>query len=117
MHCNQKKNKTAKATTPKTVTFYDYEAFINWLTSLADAQAVSTINRRVERLKAGNMGDTRFVGDGVWELRIHLGPGYRVYFANDGDVVVIILHASTKRRQSANIKMAQGIWQEMQNEI
>jgi putative addiction module killer protein len=107
----------AKATTPKTVSYFDIEAFRNWVDDIRDNRVVDNITRRLKQLEDGNEGDTRSLGDGVSELRIHLGLGYRIYFARDGDVVVIILHASTKRRQEKNIEVAKQIWQEIRDEI
>ena len=60
------------------------ETFTNWLDSLRDIQARARILIRIERLAAGNPGDVKPVGEGISELRIDYGPGYRVYFANEG---------------------------------
>ena len=70
--------------------------FIAWLDGLADPRAVAKIAARAERMAAGNFGDVAPVGEGVSELRIHYGPGYRVYFVQRGAVVVILLCGGDK---------------------
>ena len=65
---------------------------------------------RLKRLEAGIFGDCEPVGDGVLELREHLGPGYRVYFARHGRMVVILLCGGTKRTQAADIRLAKTYW-------
>jgi putative addiction module killer protein len=70
----------------------------DWLDSLQDDRAAARISERVNRLEAGNFGDCRPVGGGVWELRIDLGPGYRVYYAMAGRTVVLLLCGGDKRR-------------------
>jgi putative addiction module killer protein len=106
----------AKATQEKTVTFYDAKAFGDWLSKL-DVKAVATINARLQRLRQGNVGNSEFVGDGVFELKLNIGPGYRLYYANVDDVIIVILHSGTKRRQRADIMKAKLIWLEMQDEV
>lgn len=66
----------------------------------------------LERLAEGNPGDHRGVGMGVLEIRLHTGPGYRIYFGRDGDVLVILLAGGIKRRQREDIQMAQERWQD-----
>lgn len=107
----------AKATQPKTVTFYDADAFYAWLSALRDNKAAKLINNRLRHLAEGNEGDCASVGDGVFELRLHIGPGLRVYFAKSGNTIIIVLHGGTKRRQTADIEKAKKIWQEIRNEI
>ncbi|MBK9127122.1 MAG: type II toxin-antitoxin system RelE/ParE family toxin [Phycisphaerales bacterium] len=77
-----------------------------WLASLSDARARAKVATRIARLEAGNFGDCRPVGDGVWELRIDWGPGYRVYYAVVGAEVVLLLCCGDKRRQAADIRRA-----------
>lgn len=76
--------------------------------ALADATAVYTIASRIERLRFGNFGDSKGVGGGVTELRIHVGPGYRVYVTQRGRQLIIVLGGGTKRRQARDIETAQG---------
>ena len=77
-----------------------------WLDGLRDIHARARILVRVERLAAGNLGDVRPVGEGVSELRIDYGPGYRVYFTKRGQEVVILLAGGDKRTQAKDIKTA-----------
>ena len=82
------------------------EAFARWLDGLRDVRARARVQVRVERLAAGNAGDVAPVGEGVSELRIDYGPGYRVYFKKQGREVVILLAGGDKRTQSVDIKTA-----------
>ena len=82
------------------------ETFAQWLDALRDVRARARVQVRIERLAAGNAGDVEPVGEGVSELRIDYGPGYRVYFKKHGREVVILLAGGDKRTQSADIKTA-----------
>ena len=82
------------------------EVFARWLDGLRDIRARARVQVRVERLASGHPGDVKVVGDGVSELRIDYGPGYRVYFARRGTAVVIILAGGDKRTQAADIRTA-----------
>ncbi|MBW2010136.1 MAG: type II toxin-antitoxin system RelE/ParE family toxin [Deltaproteobacteria bacterium] len=82
------------------------EVYAKWLDSLHDIHARARILVRVERLAAGNPGDVRPVGEGVSELRIDYGPGYRVYYKKYGREVVILLAGGDKRTQAKDIKTA-----------
>lgn len=82
------------------------EAYAKWLDGLRDIQARAHVLVRVERLATGNPGDVRPVGEGVSELRIDYGPGYRVYFKKQGPEVVILLAGGDKRTQAKDIKTA-----------
>ncbi len=82
------------------------ETFAKWLDNLRDIQARARILVRIERLTAGNPGDVKPVGEGVSELRIDYGPGYRVYFVKRGLKVVILLAGGDKSTQSKDIKTA-----------
>ena len=82
------------------------EVFADWLDSLVDIRARARVQVRIERLGAGNPGDVRPVGEGVSEMRIDYGPGYRVYFKKLGSKVVILLAGGDKRTQSADIRTA-----------
>ena len=82
------------------------ETFVQWLDELRDVRARARVQVRIERLAAGNPGDVEPVGEGVSELRIDYGPGYRVYFKKHGRDVVILLAGGDKRTQSADIKTA-----------
>jgi putative addiction module killer protein len=86
--------------------------FAQWLQSLRDRQAQAKIRVRLKRLEAGNFGDCDPVGEGVQELREHLGTGYRVYFGRHGQTVVILLCGGSKKSQSADIKTAKEYWED-----
>jgi len=88
------------------------ETFKRWLSSLRDRQAVARINARIRRLSAGNLGDVKPVRDGISELRIDHGPGYRVYFFRHGVSVIVLLAGGDKRTQDADINRAIGISKE-----
>ncbi|MCY4372812.1 MAG: type II toxin-antitoxin system RelE/ParE family toxin [Spirochaetaceae bacterium] len=82
------------------------EGYAKWLDSLRDARARARVLVRIERLAAGNPGDVRPVGEGVSELRIDYGPGYRVYYKKQGRRIVVLLAGGDKRTQSADVKTA-----------
>jgi putative addiction module killer protein len=82
------------------------EIFVNWLDSLRDGQSRARVLVRLERLIAGNPGDVKPVGEGVSELRINYGPGYRVYYKQQGQTVVILLAGGDKRTQAQDIQIA-----------
>lgn len=90
------------------------DVFGNWLEALRDARAAAKIAVRINRLSAGNFGDCKSLGDGIWELRIDWGPGYRVYFAKIGKECVILLAGGDKRQQSAAIERAIEYWNDYQ---
>ena len=77
-----------------------------WLAALEDRRARAMITTRIARLEAGNLGDCRPVGLGIWELRIDWGPGYRLYYAMVGLDVFLLLCGGDKRMQSADIRRA-----------
>ncbi len=85
---------------------YTTETFDNWFVALRDKQAIRRIQARIDRAEDGNFGDCEPVGEGVSEMRIHYGPGYRVYFAQRGMEVVILLAGGDKSTQSKDIKTA-----------
>ena len=82
------------------------EVFDTWFTWLKDKQAARRVQVRIDRAEAGNFGDCEPVGEGVSEMRIHYGPGYRVYFVQRGMDVVILLAGGDKSTQSSDIKTA-----------
>lgn len=84
-----------------------------WLKGLRDLRARTRILVRVERLASGNPGDVKPVGGGVSELRINYGPGYRVYFKQKGQTVVILLAGGDKRTQASDIKKALKLAEEL----
>ena len=80
--------------------------FVQWLDTLHDLQARARVQARIERLAAGNPGDVEPVGEGVSELRINYGPGYRVYFRKRGRELIILLAGGDKGSQAKDIKTA-----------
>ena len=86
--------------------------YAEWFRRLRDRQAQARINIRVRRLSLGNFGDVKPVGEGVSELRIDHGPGYRVYLIRRGTTVVVLLCGGDKRTQDRNIQVAQTLAKE-----
>ncbi|ATC34403.1 hypothetical protein CA606_19840 [Caulobacter vibrioides] len=84
-------------------------AFRAWRAGLRDAKGRRAISTRLARLAQGLFGDFRTVGEGVGELRIHVGPGYRLYFVRRGDVLIILLHGGDKGAQARDIEKAKMI--------
>ena len=82
------------------------EEYSEWFANLRDKQARARINARIRRLSLGNPGDVKPVGEGVSELRVDYGPGYRVYFLQRGREVVILLAGGDKRTQKKDIQKA-----------
>ena len=80
--------------------------FARWLDELRDLRARARVQARIERLAMGNPGDARSIDEGVCELRIDYGPGYRVYFLRHGDEVVILLAGGDKSSQTKDIRTA-----------
>ncbi len=85
-----------------------------WISGLKDRKSVIAIDRRIQRIELGNFGDHKPCQDGVWELRIDVGPGYRVYYAIAGKMIVLLLCGGDKGTQSADIKRACKYWKDFQ---
>jgi len=85
------------------------EAFASWLAALRDREARIRILGRIARLENGNPGDVEPVGDGVSEMRIHYGPGYRVYFTRRGLSIAVLLGGGIKKTQDRDIKAAKAL--------
>jgi putative addiction module killer protein len=90
------------------------DVFVEWQRGLRDTTARIAIDRRVNRMELGNFGDHKFCRDGVWELRIDVGPGYRVYYAIAAAQVILLLAGGDKRTQSADMDCACAYWQNWQ---
>jgi putative addiction module killer protein len=88
---------------------YSTEVFDAWFEALRDKQAARRIQARIDRVEEGNFGDCQPVGEGVSEMRIHYGPGYRVYLAQRGAEIVILLAGGDKATQDKDIKTALGL--------
>jgi putative addiction module killer protein len=80
--------------------------YLEWLEQLKDTKAKVAVIRRVTRIELGNFGDHKFCRDGVWELRIDVGVGYRVYYAIAGKKIVLLLCGGDKRTQGSDISRA-----------
>ena len=104
----------AQATKPKKVIVYQdengKEPFTNWLNGLRDQKGRRAILKRIGRLEHGLYGDCESVGEGVFELRLFIGPGYRVYFGEEDAHIVVLLCGGDKDSQSRNIKTAKVYW-------
>lgn len=90
--------------------------FEDWLRGLKDGQGKARILARIRRLSLGNTGDMKSVGKGIYELRIHTGPGYRVYLTRRGQEVVILLMGGDKGSQSKDIEAARTLAKQYQEE-
>lgn len=88
------------------------DLFANWLRKLRDEQARARIQIRIRRLSLGNFGDVKPVGEGVSELRIDYGPGYRVYLMQQGNQLVLLLAGGSKKTQQADIAKAKALAKE-----
>jgi putative addiction module killer protein len=85
--------------------------FRRWLERLRDVRARARVDARLLRIRLGNLGDAKAVGGGVQELRIHYGPGYRVYLAQDGERIVVLLAGGSKATQASDIAKARLYWE------
>jgi len=103
---------------PRTIVIYQskdgHVPFTEWIDALGDDETSAIVVARLERVEAGLFGDCRSVGGGVTEFRIDIGPGYRVYFGQLGDVVVL-LNGGDKSAQDADVAKAQQLWREFKS--
>jgi len=101
---------------PREVLEYETEAgkcpFRDWLSSLKDIRGRALIRKRINRVRSGNLGNTRSVGSGVFELKIDFGPGYRVYYGEDGPTIVVLLCGGDKKSQNKDIDHAKAYWKD-----
>ena len=86
--------------------------FIEWLESIQDRKTQRRIRTRIERLKFGNFGDVKFIDEGVFEIRLHFGAGYRIYFGKVDNTIVLLLCGGDKSSQTRDIEQAKTYWQE-----
>jgi putative addiction module killer protein len=87
--------------------------FEKWIIKLKDRRAKAKIEASIDRMKRGNLGTVRFLGEGVFEKKINCGPGYRLYFTNDKENLILLLCGGDKSTQRADIKQAQEIRKEL----
>ena len=88
--------------------------FNEWLESLRDARTRNRVRGRLDRLEAGNFGDCQPVGDGVFELRLHFGAGYRIYFGKGDNTIILLLCGGDKSQQPRDIRRAKTYWRNYQ---
>jgi len=88
------------------------DVFREWIEHLEDLRGRAAILKRLDRVAEGLLGDHRYIGKGVWELRIHFGPGYRVYYAEDSHTIILLLLGGDKGSQARNIHYAQTFLEE-----
>lgn len=93
---------------------YQTKEFTEWLKHIADALTRNRIVRRIRQAAWGNFGDHASVGEGVWEMRLHFGPGYRVYYFQSGNTVYYLLVGGDKSSQSKDIERAIRMKKEME---
>jgi putative addiction module killer protein len=91
------------------------DEFSGWLRDLRDIRARAKVISRIERLSLGNPGDVAPVGDGVSEMRIHYGPGYRVYYVQRGEEIVVLLCGGDKSSQGSDIRAAKILANELED--
>jgi putative addiction module killer protein len=91
------------------------DEFSDWLKALRDLRARAKITQRIDRLELGNPGDVAPVGEGVSEMRIHYGPGYRVYITQRGEELVVLLCGGDKSTQAADINLAKKLASELED--
>jgi putative addiction module killer protein len=101
---------------PKTLIYFETSTgkvpFSDWFSLLIDIKTKATIDARLTRVRNGNFGNCEPVGQGVLELKIYFGPGFRVYFGSDGDELIVLLTGGDKSTQNKDIKLAQAYWKE-----
>lgn len=90
--------------------------FEEWLDGIKDIKTSATIDARLARVEAGALGDHENVGSGVWELKIDLGPGYRIYYAEHDQIIVVLLGGGIKKSQRADIAKARDLWEKYKND-
>lgn len=104
------------AITPKELRIYETAAgekpFDEWLDGLRDRATVARIASRLNRVATGNFGDVKAIGDGVSELRLAFGPGYRIYFAQEKERIVLLLCGGDKGSQDRDIRSAKAYWED-----
>ncbi len=92
------------------------DGFITWVDSLRDMPTRIRLRRRLAKAVRGNLGDVSSVGDGVWEMREFFGPGWRMYYIQQGTTIIVMLGGGDKSTQKRDIERAKSLAQELQNE-
>lgn len=88
------------------------DVFQEWLNGLTDQRARALIDKTIAKVRLGNLGQHKSVGEGVQEIVLNYGPGYRIYFGEHGKTLVILLLGSTKKRQEKAIELAKRYWKD-----
>ena len=103
-----------RVVTPRTVENYvtqsGVDVFQAWLDGLKDTRAQILVDKTIAKIRLGNLGDHKSIGEGVQEIRLDYGPGYRLYFAEHGNTLIILLCGGTKKRQQDDITQAKLFW-------
>jgi len=102
--------------TPPVYAIHRTEAFDNWLARLPDLAAKAKILVRIRRAELGHFGDVKLLENGVFEMRIDCGPGYRVYYARHGSLMYLLLCGGNKSTQQADIRHAEKMWAAIKEE-
>ncbi len=101
---------------PRTIIFYQIpdgsQPFIEWFNSIRDTRTKNRIQARIDSVETGNLGVYKSVGDGVMELKLDFGPGYRIYYGEMDNRIVLLLCGGDKSSQNRDIKRAKGYWTE-----
>jgi putative addiction module killer protein len=97
------------------LTIDERDLFAEWRETVMDAKTRISIDRRINRVELGNFGDHAPCREGVWELRIDMGPGYRVYYAQTEKTVILLFCGGTKRTQKSDISKACEYWKDWQS--
>lgn len=93
------------------ITETENDPFSRWFNKL-NAISAAKITAALYRMEMGNFSNVESVGEGLFEYKIHFGPGYRIYFGQDGETLIILVGGGTKKQQSKDIKIAQQLWQD-----
>ncbi len=89
-----------------------HSPFLKWLDSIKNLTVKSLIRKRLNRVRLGNLGNTRSLGDKIYELKIDSGPGYRIYFGTDGSRIIVLLIGGDKSSQNRDIQKAKLFWKD-----
>ncbi len=94
-------------------TVLETDAFIDWVNGLRDRPTRIRLRRRLGKAMRGNLGDVKPVGDGIWEMREFFGPGWRMYYVQRGELVIMMLGGGDKSSQTSDIETAKAIAKEL----
>ena len=89
--------------------------FLSWLEAIKDVKTRMRISTRIDRIQSGNLGDYKSLRKGLFELRIHCGPGYRLYFSKEKNTIILLLMGGSKRTQARDIKVAEKLLEKIRS--